>query len=208
MAQIREIKRRIKSINNTSKVTHAMELVAAAKMRKAQEKTLLARPYTSTLHQLIADLRPQTHKKIHKLLRAPKTDTQMVILITTDRGLVGGLNLNLIHEVVKFISENKNAKFLVVGKKGLSAAAKLGADVIASFQTEEKTDLDMARTITKMATDAFLAGEVSAVHIIYPDFQSTIKQVPTIERLLPIDLKLESDPTVQQSTSPMADFLF
>ncbi|MDO8486744.1 MAG: ATP synthase F1 subunit gamma [Candidatus Curtissbacteria bacterium] len=208
MTQIREIKRRIKSIENTSKVTHAMELVSAAKMRKAQEKTVSSRPYTSALHQMIIELRPETHKNLHRLLKENSSPNQLVILITSDRGFVGGLNLNLAREAIKMT--NKNTKFIVVGKKALSFAVKMGADVIAGFQSEEKPFIDLARTIAKMAVDAFTKAEVSGVYLIYSKFESTIKQVPTVQKLLPITLTgaeagIETEEVPQMLFEPSAD---
>src|SRR3989304_7644621 len=100
MAQLREIKKRIKSINNTAKVTHAMELVAAAKMRKSQQKALLSRPYTDTLYQIIKNVQPQIHLS-HILLKEGTGESQIVILVSSDRGLVGGLNLNVAREVAR-----------------------------------------------------------------------------------------------------------
>lgn len=186
MATLRDIKKRIKSISSTAKVTHAMELVAATKMRKSQEKALLSRPYTNTLAQVIGYLKPETHEKRHLLLTPGRGDTQLVLLLTTDRGLVGGLNLNVIRQTRE--SELKNIKFIVVGKKGTSMAAKTGSDIIASFGSDEQPFLDLARSLTKLTIDSFRTGEAQNVFIVYPDFQSTIKQVPTITKILPIDL--------------------
>ncbi|MBI3342001.1 F0F1 ATP synthase subunit gamma [Candidatus Curtissbacteria bacterium] len=101
MAQIREIKRRIKSINSTAKVTHAMELISAAKMRKAQESALSSRPYTINLNQILAELRQKTKNTSHKLLLENQAEKTMVIMLTTDRGFVGGLNINLFREIAK-----------------------------------------------------------------------------------------------------------
>ncbi len=210
MAQIREIKRRIKSIENTSKVTHAMELVSAAKMRKAQEKTISSRPYTQALHQMIIELRPEAHKNLHHLLKENSSPNQLIILITSDRGFVGGLNLNLAREAIKMATDHKNTKFIVVGKKALSFAVKMGADVIASFESEEKPFIDLARTITKMAVDTFTKAEVSGVYLIYSKFESTIKQVPTVQKLLPITLTgaeagIEIEEVPQMLFEPSAD---
>lgn len=203
MATLREIKRRIRSINNTAKVTHAMELVAATKIRKSQEKALLARPYTDTLHQILRELSTKAGEKAHELLVKNNVKAQMAILVSTDRGLVGGLNLNVFRETLKL--EVENLKYVVVGKKGLSFAAR-HAEVIASFHTEEQPFLDLARTLTKLAIDAFRTGAVGAVYVISPKFISTIKQVPTITKILPIELKVEQ-PTIPPSAS-LTDPLF
>ena len=193
MANLKDIRKRIKSVNNTSKVTHAMELVAAAKMRKSQEKTLASRPYTSTLHQMIVELKPETHKKLHPLLKTASVGPQLIILVTPDRGLVGGLNLNLMREANKMLAENKGlpagrqgAKFITIGKKGLTFLSKINAEIIASFESEDLSEIDLARTITKIVTKSFIQKEVSTVWAIYPHFVSVVKQTPKISRILPI----------------------
>lgn len=200
MAQIREIKRRIKSINNTSKVTHAMELVSAAKMRKAQEMALSSRPYTINLNEILGELRQKTNAANQKLLQSNTSERTMIIMLTTDRGQVGGLNINLFREIAK--SDSKSIKFVVVGKKGTLFASKTGADLVASFVSDEKTGLELARTLTKLAVDSFTTGEVSSVKILYPDFQSTIKQVPTLKQVLPITLETSDQ---KPDTSNQAD---
>ena len=187
MAQIREIKKRIRSIQNTKKVTHAMELVAASKMRKSQEKTLSSRPYTNTLEQIIAQLRPKTREKAHQLLTPNPPGPHMVILLTSDRGLVGGLNLNVFRETLKITYEN--IKFVTVGKKGLSFTTKSGLQTIASFNSDEQPFWDLTKTLSRLAIGTFVTGEVQSVLIVYPDFVSTIKQIPTIAKLLPIELE-------------------
>ena len=187
MAQIREIKRRIKSISNTSKVTHAMELVAAAKMRKSQEKALSSRPYTITLNNIIAEIRPKTHEKRHQLLTPTDAPNKLVVLITSDRGLVGGLNLNVIREAIK--NQYQNVKFVIVGKKGLTSVAKTGAGVLASFLSDEQPFLALAKTLSRLVIGSFVTKEVNSVYVIYPDFVSTIKQIPTSFKLLPIELE-------------------
>lgn len=205
MANLKDIKKRIKSVNNTSKVTHAMELVAAAKMRKSQEKTLASRPYTSTLHQMIVELKPETHKGLHPLLKTPKEGPQLVILVTPDRGLVGGLNLNLMREANKMLNENKNVKFITIGKKGLSFVSKLNTEIIASFESEELTELDLARTISKLVTKSFIAREIAGVWAIYPDFISVVKQTPKVVRILPIRFSDEEKlPETQQTQTDPA----
>ena len=181
-----------------------MELVAAAKMRKSQEKTLASRPYTSTLHQMIVELKPETHKKLHPLLKAPKDGPQVVILVTPDRGLVGGLSLNLMREANKLLLENKNLKFITIGKKGLSFVSKLNTEIIASFESEELSEIDLARTISKLVTKSFIAREIAGVLAIYPDFISIVKQTPTVTRILPIKFSDEEKmpETLQTQTDP------
>lgn len=190
MATLREIKRRIKSINSTAKVTHAMELVAAAKMRKAQEKTLLSRPYTITLHQIITGLRGKAREKAHRLLAANQSSYRMIILLSSDRGLVGGMNLNQFREISKF--EIKTLKLVTVGKIASRFSARAGFPILASFHSEEVPFLELARTLSKLAINSFVSREVASVHLLYPQFVSNLKQIPTIKRILPIQLEEES----------------
>src|SRR3989344_9199555 len=177
MSTIREIKRRIKSITNTQKVTHAMELVAAAKMRKAQLSALSGRPYSLSLEEIIAEVKTKSAKISHTLLAEKYSPNQIIILITSDRGLAGGLNINLFREILS--SDLKNSQYITVGKKGVSFAAKTGAEILASFSSEEKSPLDLSRILSKMAIDAFKKSQASKVSIMYPHFQSTIKVDPT-----------------------------
>jgi F-type H+-transporting ATPase subunit gamma len=204
MAQIREIKRRIKSINNTAKVTHAMELVAAAKMRKSQEKALSARPYTIALHDLLVSLKGKTVEKSHSLMATGTGEGIIVILISSDRGLVGGMNLNVARESLKL--EYKGIKFITVGKKATNFAAKTGGDILASFLSDEQPFLDLARSLAKLTIDSFLSGQAGKIFVIYPKFESTVKQIPTIQQLLPIkSIDVEEEQEAQNKT---ADLLF
>lgn len=185
MAQIREIRKRIRSVSNTKKVTHAMELVAAAKMRKSQMAALASRPYEVTLKEILARLQKHPHVS-HPLLKENKAPKQMVFIITSDRGLVGGLNVNLFREIIK--ADLKDALLVTVGTKAKNFAAKTGHEVMASFGPEEVPFLDLARSLSKIAAQAFLNKEVSKVSVFYPRFQSTVNQMPTYLQLLPINL--------------------
>lgn len=203
MAQIREIKRRIKSINNTAKVTHAMELVSAAKMRKSQQAALSSRPYTNTLNEVLLEVRTKTRESAHTLLMEKEAQASLIIIITTDRGLVGGLNMNLFREIGRSkestSSDNQIArrpenlktqyKFVVVGKKGLNFSSKTGGDILASFESDQEEPLSLARTLTKISIDSYASSQVNSVKILYPHFNSTVSQVPTISQILPIELE-------------------
>ncbi len=186
MAQIREIKKRIKSIESTKRVTHAMELVEAAKMRKSQVAAISSRPYSSTLHEILFHVKTKSHKKGHPLLVENKSEKQLLIIIAADRGLAGGLNINIFREILRL--EIKNASVITVGKKATEFAVKTQNDLVASYRSDEKGTLDLARDLCKMATDAYSKKEVGKVTIIYQHFESTIRQTPTVIQLLPIDI--------------------
>src|SRR3989338_2982646 len=207
MAQIREIKRRIKSITNTSKVTHAMELISAAKMRKAQEQALSSRPYTITLNEVLAEIRAKTQSNVQNpLLEAKEAQSQLLVLLTTDRGFVGGLNINVFREISKL--SRQSFKYVVVGKKGTNFASKSGQDLIASFQSEQMSPLELARVICKIAIDSYIKSEVSAVKLVYSNFKSTVKQIPTIKQILPIEFTMEQNEETKEAISTPDEPLF
>jgi len=189
MAQIRDIKKRIKSVNNTQKVTHAMELVSAAKMRKAQTAALSGRPYTNALNEVLANIQTKI-TLAHPLLLSNNSNSEIIIILSSDRGLAGGLNINVFREILR--SDIKNAKYITVGKKARDFAAKTNSDLVASFGSEEFTPIELSRKLNKMAQDAFLSKVVSQVRIIYPHFESVIKQNPKWVQLLPIPSLEES----------------
>ena len=190
MATIRDIKKRIKSVTNTKKVTHAMELVSAAKMRKAQSAALASRPYSYNLHDILKIVSASPNVT-HPLL-TPKTEGRdYILLITSDRGLAGGLNINMFRDILRH--ELKNTAFITVGKKALNFATKTNAELIASFGSEEVPYFDLARTLTKLATDALTNGNAKTVTAVYSKYVSTVNQVPTWQKILPVDLEQSED---------------
>src|SRR3989344_4789921 len=191
MAQIREIRRRIKSIQSTQKVTHAMELVAAAKMRKSQFAALASRTYSTNLTEILEVIRVHPNAS-HPLLSKNESAARYIILIGSDRGLAGGLNINLFREILR--SQVKDASFITIGKKAAQFAAKTGNDILASFASEEKTPIELARLLAKMSTDAYQNSEVNKVTLLYPHFESTVKQSPKWMQILPIELS-DQDPS-------------
>lgn len=190
MAQIREIKERIKSIESTKKVTHAMELVSAAKMRKSQQAALSARPYSATLHGILSRIKAM-QEIFHPFLVQGYLEKEYLILITSDRGLAGGLNINLFREVLKI--DLKNIVFITVGKKALNFATRTGCEILASFGSEEVPFLELARRLTKISIDGFLKGEIGKVSLLYPHFESTIKQTPKWKQVLPLRFETEEE---------------
>ncbi len=201
MAQLREIKKRIRSIANTKKVTHAMELIAATKMRKSQQAALSARPYSLSLAQILGKLNFKT-EIANPLLTSNDSPNEVIILITSDRGLAGGLNINLFREILR--DDLKNFQYITVGKKGTNFAVKTKGEIIASFQSEEKEPLDLARTLTKLAIETFSEGKASKVTLVYPHFESPIKQIPTWIQLLPIEFQKTAELQKDKPEGPIS----
>lgn len=185
MAQIREIRKRIKSVTSTQKVTHAMELVAAAKMRKAQILALAGRPYSTNLHEILASVQSASGQETtHPLLKSNGSNKQLIIVVSSDRGLAGGLNLNVFREILR--TEPQGASYITVGKKAKEFVAKTSGELLASWESEEIPFLELSRLLTKMVTEGYLNGDYGKISFIYPRFESTVKQTPYWAQILPI----------------------
>ncbi|MEK7617259.1 MAG: ATP synthase F1 subunit gamma [Patescibacteria group bacterium] len=196
MANTRELRRRIKSVKNTSQITRAMQMVAAVKMRKAQEQALNGRPYSENLSEALERLLPRVDIIAHPLLggkeiasssKTPRNDKVGVVLLTTDKGLVGALNTNIMRAVIASHSSSGNV-FYTVGKKGRSFVVRTGKDLAADFENSDLITFRQAVQLSKLVTESFLAGEVREVYLVYPHFVSTLKQEPRKGKLLPISI--------------------
>lgn len=200
MPSPREIRRRIRSVRNMSQITRAMEMVAASKMRRAQDRVAAGRPYSERLREVLADLSSQVGpEEINKfpLLNQREIKKSALLVMTPDRGLSGPLNSNLFRRTAQYLrneSPDKDPKTIAVGKKGRDFLTKTGQNVVAEFiQLGDRPTLDDVRPIVDVAVAEFLSGEVDAVYMLYPKFINTISQVPTVIQLLPIDQPDESE---------------
>lgn len=190
MAEIRLIRRRIKSVQSIAKITRAMEMIATSKMRKAQERGLAGRPYSEKIRQVIADLAalPQAGGELHPLLQRRPINKIAILQITPDRGLCGGLNANINRYTAGFILEQKvPATLISVGRKGHDFARRTGRDVRALFTGlgDSPSFLDTA-AISRIIIDDYTSGLVDAVYLSYTRFFSTLVQRPVVEPLLPV----------------------
>jgi F-type H+-transporting ATPase subunit gamma len=184
----RTIRRRIKSVGNTKKITKAMELVAAAKMRKAVAGAVAGRPYAEAARRAIADVASATDPSSHPLLRPGTGSRDLVLVFSTDRGLCGAVNARLFAELGKFLA-GRDADFAVAGKKAQQWAAKRGTGLVASWPafSNNPSEADV-RPVSRLAVDDFLAGKYRGVWIASTDFKSALTQVATVRRLLPLAL--------------------
>ncbi len=192
MAGSKEIRTKIKSVENTRKITRAMEMVAAAKMRKAQERMRAARPYAEKIRAVAAHLSRSNPEYKHPFLIKRESIKKVgVILITSDKGLCGGLNSNLLRLVVNSMkdweSEGKKIAVCAIGNKGLGFMSRIGAEVKSNLtglgDSPHQASLIGA---VKVMLDAYIDGEIDAVHICYNHFVNTMKQEPCVEQLLPL----------------------
>jgi F-type H+-transporting ATPase subunit gamma len=183
-ANTRDIRRRIKSVKNTSQITKAMQMVAAAKMRKAQLAALAGRPYADLLNRVLQSVAARSEENTHELLRVRDVKKELVIVISTDKGLCGALNTNLLREVAKF--DPARSIFIALGRKGMQYLARAGRSVLAEFELKESFGFIDSKAISKFAMEKFLSGEVDRVTVVFTDFVNTLTQVPRAKAILPI----------------------
>ena len=185
-ANTRDIRRRIKSVKNTSQITKAMQMVAASKMRKAQMRALSGRPYAEELAKILAALgQAGGSDELHPLLQERKeVKRELVIVISTDKGLCGALNTNLLRELNRF--DAAKTTFVAVGRKGAQYLGRLKRDLAAEFELKEAFTFLECKQTSKFAIEKFLSGEVDKVTVAYTDFKSTLRQEPTLKVILPV----------------------
>jgi F-type H+-transporting ATPase subunit gamma len=193
MAGSREIRNKIKSVQNTRKITKAMEMVAASKMRKAQDRMRHARPYADKVRNIAAHLANANPEYRHPfLVRRDTVKAAGVILVTTDKGLCGGLNTNVLRMVTQRLRELDRAgtkvQVTAIGNKGLGFMQRINAKVVSQL-TQLGDTPHMERLIgpVKLQLDAYANGEIDAVYLAYTRFINTMKQEPVVEQLLPLD---------------------
>lgn len=183
----RTLRRRLKSIASTKKITKAMELVSAAKMRRASQSALATRSYALSAWSLIEHLTATTNRALHPLLAIRQVKTTAVIVLTTDRGLVGGLNAQILRTLVATPIEGA-AQYIAVGKRGQDAIVRSGRTLLASFPAfGDKPSIANVRPLAQLTIDEFRAGRVDRVIVVYPDFVSALRQIPRVKQILPLD---------------------
>jgi F-type H+-transporting ATPase subunit gamma len=202
MASTRDIRRRIKSVNNTRQITRAMELVAASKMKKAQQAALAGRAYAQLMADMLATASTRVNEKFHAFLAQRPVKTRGIILVTTDKGLCGPLNGNLFKLVLDI---KEPAKFAVIGRKGSQFLVRTRRDLLADFQVHDRVPFAEVKTVAEFMVKQFLEGTVDTVEIIWPRFRNTLIQEPSLLPLLPLEnLKQAVDKLRHDSGDPAA----
>lgn len=192
MAKTREIRRRIRSITSTRKVTKAMELVASAKMRRAVAATHAARGYADLAWKLLLNVAQRTDAERHPLLRRGEAKRIGLVLVTSNRGLVGSFNTQLIGAVLGFLRANERivpeaVDIVLVGRKGRAPLVRAGYNLAAAFEKLDViSDIAHVRPIARVVIDDFLAAKLDRVVLAYTDFRSTLVQRPVVRQILPI----------------------
>lgn len=189
----RDIKRKIKSVNNTKQITKAMELVSTAKLRRAKDKVETTKPYFETVMNTVKEIVQSETSLRHDYLEMREVNKSLYIVITADRGLCGGYNINALKKAAGDIEDASKAKFITIGKKAMNFFRKEEADIVKEYlYISEKPAYSDAQEIAGLALKMFESGEVDEIKLIYTRLVSTISQVPEILKLLPADVEGEA----------------
>lgn len=194
MASGKEIRSKIKSVQNTQKITRAMEMVAASKMRKAQDRRSATRPYAENIRRVIGHLAHAHPEYSHTYMQEREVKRVGIILISTDRGLCGGLNTNMFKTALGAMKEWKGKGVEVdlcsIGSKGLGFFRRLGGNIVSEIsQLGDAPKLEELIGTVKVMLDAFDSGEIDKLYVVNNEFVNTMTQKPTVEQLLPIEAR-------------------
>ena len=203
MANLRDIRRRIKSVKNTAQITKAMQMVAASKMRKAQQAAINGRDYAQLINRVIVSLRDTVDPTAHPLLARREVKRELVLLFSTDKGLCGGLNTNLFREALAFNPET--TLFVSVGRKGTQFLARMKRTLLADFPLRDRPNFLETKSISKFCMEKFLDGSVDKVTVLFPMFVNTLSQVPKALPLLPLTSFEEIGLTNAYGSAPSLD---
>ncbi len=213
MASGKELRTKIKSVENTKKITKAMEMISVSKMRKAQERMRAARPYSEKIRNIASNLGTANPEYVHPFLKANDGKSVGFIMVTTDKGLCGGLNSNLFRAVTIKLRETQTAGktplTVAIGGKGLGFLNRIGAKVVSHVtHLGDKPHLEKLIGPVKVLLDAYIKGEVSAVYLSYNKFISTMRQEPVLEQLLPLSAVKMREQTKASGTQHAWDYIY
>ena len=191
MANIRLIRRRIRGVKNIAKITKAMEMIASSKMRRAQERGLAGRPYADKIQQVIADLAalPQAEETTHPLLQRRPVNKIAIVHITPDRGMSGGLHAAMNRKTAGFmLGQQAPVTLVCVGRRGIDFMRRYGRDVHTEFtRLGDQPGLLDTLPISRIIIDDYTNGVIDMAYIAYAQFISTMRQVPVLQRILPVE---------------------
>jgi len=213
MAAGKEIRGKIKSVENTKKITKAMEMVAASKMRKAQERMRSARPYSEKIRNIATNLGKANPEYTHAFMQTNDAKSAGFIVVTTDKGLCGGMNTNVLRIVTTKLRELQSAgisaQAVAIGNKGLGFLNRIGAKVVSqATQLGDTPHLDSLIGPVKALLEAYEKGEVNAVYLCYTRFINTMKQEPVVQQLLPLSAAEMQDQSKASGQQHSWDYIY
>ena len=199
MPSLRDIKRKITSVKKTQQITKAMKMVAAAKLRRAQDRVIAARPYSRKMLAVIANLAGRVERAQHPLLAKREPKKVKLVVLTSDRGLCGAYNTNIVRKAIEavrqFKADGKEVSVNVIGRKGRDFFRKRPAYMLGKVWSDlGMIDYSKAADVGKHIVERFIAGETDEVYLLYNEFKSVIQQKVTLEKLLPVEPPAEADP--------------
>jgi F-type H+-transporting ATPase subunit gamma len=212
MPSTRDIRRRISSVKNTAKITKAMQMVAASKMRRAQQAALAGRPYARLMNQVLAHVSEHAGDFNHPLMEKRNGPKRAVILVATDKGLCGALNSNLMREAARF--DKNTTVFITAGRKAAQFIARSRRTLAAEFTYKDAPLFTEARAISRFARELFLKGEVDSVDLLFTRFFSTLSQKPQvlpflpIQEIKPVTAGIAEQRTAEELMQGSTEFLF
>ncbi|KTD44880.1 F0F1 ATP synthase subunit gamma [Legionella quateirensis] len=201
MAGAKEIRSKISSINKTRKITRAMEMVAASKMRKTQERMRASKPYANKIYDVVKHIARANSEYRHPFMTEREIKRMGIIVVTTDRGLCGGLNANLLREAVRNIrnwkEQGNEVDIAVIGRKGQAFFKRVGGNILGSVEHLGDTPgINEFIGIVKIMIDAYYNGTIDSLHIVYNEFVNTMTQKPLVKQLLPLPKSDEDTSTM------------
>jgi F-type H+-transporting ATPase subunit gamma len=212
MPSTRDIRRRIRSVKNTAQITKAMQMVASAKMRKAQQAAVAGRPYAALMNQVLSAATAGAGDFTHPLMEKREVRKRALIVVSTDKGLCGALNTNLLREVAK--ADKNTTTFICAGKKGAQFMARTKRELAAEFTYKDTPQFSEARAISKFAQELFLEGKVDTVDVLYTNFVTTLSQIPQVRAFLPVgklhqlDSEVAGDRPPEELQAGTTEYLF
>ena len=211
MPTLLDFRRRIRSVKNTQQITRAMKFVAAARLRRAQEAALAARPYAKELARVLRSTMSRIAEPQHPLLARRPEERILALVLTGERGLAGAFNTNLLRKANEFFRANRDKKtsLIPVGKKGRDALKKAGFNIIAEYiNVLARVEFGTVREISNLVTDLYAQGQIDSVYIVFSEFKTVMSANLVVEKLLPVEpAQVEAESESKQATSQV-DYIY
>lgn len=207
MANIRIIRRRIKSTQNIAQITKAMEMVAASKMKKAQDAAIAGKPYAQRIYEATRELASHVNRNHPLLSLGNPAGKTLVLLVTTNKGLCGGLNTNLFRAVDGWFPKDGSVDFITIGKKGQTFTVVTKRNLIADF-SQSATFIEHVSAVTKLLVDSFISGGYKQVFVVYNNFVNALKQMPVKKQIVPLTMFADmNEDKISQDEMKFAEFV-
>jgi len=211
MPTLLDFRRRIRSVKNTQQITRAMKFVAAARLRRAQEAAIAARPYARELARMLRSIMSRIDEPQHPLLAKRAEERVLAIVLTGERGLAGAFNSNILRKANEFFRghKGKQVSVLPVGKKGRDSLRKAGFQIVAEYvNVLARVDFGIAREISKVVTDLYVEEKIDSVYIVFSEFKTVMTPHLVVEKLLPVEGVREDEESAKEKESGQIDYIY